>query len=27
LKWAPAIALGYAGSILTHFLINARFFE
>jgi Na+/H+ antiporter NhaD/arsenite permease-like protein len=27
LKWAPAIALGYAGSILTHFLINARFFN
>lgn len=26
LKWAPVIALGYAGSILTHFLINARFF-
>ncbi len=26
LKWAPVIALGFAGSILTHFLINARFF-
>lgn len=26
LKWAPAIALGYAGSILAHFLINARYF-
>jgi Na+/H+ antiporter NhaD/arsenite permease-like protein len=26
LKWAPVIALGYAGSIATHFFINARFF-
>ena len=26
LKWAPVIALGYAGSILTHFWINAHFF-
>ena len=26
LKWMPVIALGYAASILTHFLINARFF-
>ncbi len=26
LKWLPVIALGYAASILTHFLINARFF-
>lgn len=26
LKWLPAIALGYAASILTHFAINARFF-
>lgn len=26
LKWTPAIALGYAGSILAHFLINTRFF-
>jgi Na+/H+ antiporter NhaD/arsenite permease-like protein len=27
LKWTPAIALGYAGSIAAHFLINARFFR
>lgn len=26
LKWTPAIALGYAGSIAAHFLINQRFF-
>ena len=26
LKWTPAIALGYAGSILAHLAINARFF-
>ncbi len=26
LKWTPVIALGYAGSILVHFLINARYF-
>lgn len=26
LKWTPVIALGYAGSIIAHFLINARFF-
>jgi Na+/H+ antiporter NhaD/arsenite permease-like protein len=26
LKWTPVIALGYAGCILAHFLINARFF-
>lgn len=26
LKWTPAIALGYIGSIAAHFLINARFF-
>ncbi len=26
LKWAPAIALGYAGSIAAHFLINGRYF-
>jgi Na+/H+ antiporter NhaD/arsenite permease-like protein len=26
LKWTPVIALGYAGSIVAHFLINARFF-
>ena len=26
LKWTPVIALGYAGSILTHFLINGRYF-
>jgi Na+/H+ antiporter NhaD/arsenite permease-like protein len=26
LKWTPAIALGYAGSIAAHFLINGRFF-
>ncbi len=26
LKWAPVIALGYAGSIITHFLINGRYF-
>jgi Na+/H+ antiporter NhaD/arsenite permease-like protein len=26
LKWLPVIALGYAGSIVTHFLINARYF-
>ena len=26
LKWMPVIALGYAASILTHFLINSRFF-
>lgn len=26
LKWVPVIALGYAGSILAHFWINARFF-
>ncbi|MDH5766923.1 MAG: sodium:proton antiporter NhaD, partial [Gammaproteobacteria bacterium] len=26
LKWAPVIALGYAGSILTHFWVNAALF-
>ena len=26
LKWTPVIALGYAGSIAVHFLINGRFF-
>jgi hypothetical protein len=26
LKWMPVIALGYAASILTHFMINSRFF-
>ena len=26
LKWMPAIALGYAGSILAHLWINARYF-
>lgn len=26
LKWAPVIALGYAGSIFTHFLVNGRYF-
>jgi len=26
LKWTPAIALGYAGSIAAHFLINSRYF-
>jgi len=26
LKWMPVIAVGYAGSILVHFLINGRFF-
>jgi hypothetical protein len=26
LKWMPAIALGYIGSIAAHFLINSRFF-
>jgi Na+/H+ antiporter NhaD/arsenite permease-like protein len=26
LKWTPVIILGYAGSILTHFLINGRYF-
>ena len=26
LKWTPAIALGYAGSIVAHFLINGRYF-
>jgi Na+/H+ antiporter NhaD/arsenite permease-like protein len=26
LKWMPVIALGYAASILAHFLINSRFF-
>ncbi len=26
LKWTPVIALGYAGSICVHFLINGRFF-
>ncbi|MCX7084885.1 MAG: sodium:proton antiporter NhaD [Methylococcales bacterium] len=26
LKWTPVIALGYAASIGTHFLINSRFF-
>ena len=27
LKWSWAVALGYAGSILAHFLINSRLFE
>ena len=27
LKWMPAIALGYAASIVVHFIVNARFFE
>ncbi len=26
LKWTPVIALGYAASIYTHFLVNGRFF-
>jgi Na+/H+ antiporter NhaD/arsenite permease-like protein len=26
LKWTPIIALGYAGSIVAHFLINGRYF-
>ncbi len=26
MKWAPAIALGYAASIWVHFLVNARYF-
>lgn len=26
LKWAPVIALGYAASIYTHFLVNAKWF-
>lgn len=26
LKWTPVIALGYAGSIVTHFLINGHYF-
>ncbi|WP_174624904.1 sodium:proton antiporter NhaD [Candidatus Methylobacter favarea] len=26
LKWAPAIALGYLGSIAAHFLMNSRYF-
>jgi Na+/H+ antiporter NhaD/arsenite permease-like protein len=26
LKWTPVIALGYAGSIAAHFLINGRYF-
>jgi Na+/H+ antiporter NhaD/arsenite permease-like protein len=26
LKWTPVIALGYAGSIAVHFLINGRYF-
>ncbi|MGX2042096.1 sodium:proton antiporter NhaD [Methylocaldum sp. MU1018] len=26
LKWMPVIALGYAGSIVVHFLINGRYF-
>ncbi len=26
LKWTPAIALGYVGSIAVHFLINGRYF-
>lgn len=26
LKWTPVIALGYAGSIVAHFLINGRYF-
>jgi len=26
LKWMPVIALGYAGSIFAHFLINGRYF-
>jgi len=26
LKWAPAIMLGYIGSIVAHFLINGRYF-
>ena len=27
LRWTPVIALGYAGGILTHFVLNARFFS
>lgn len=27
LKWAPAVALGYAGSILIHFWVNRALFE
>ena len=26
LKWTPVIALGYAGSIVAHFLLNGRYF-
>jgi Na+/H+ antiporter NhaD/arsenite permease-like protein len=26
LKWMPVIALGYAGSILLHFVVNSRYF-
>jgi Na+/H+ antiporter NhaD/arsenite permease-like protein len=26
LKWMPVIALGYAGSVVTHMLVNSRFF-
>jgi hypothetical protein len=26
LKWMPAIALGYAASIVTHFWLNAELF-
>ncbi|TAN50417.1 MAG: sodium:proton antiporter [Methylococcaceae bacterium] len=26
LKWMPVILLGYAGSIVTHFLVNGRYF-
>ena len=26
LKWTPVIALGYAASIVTHFLVNAKHF-
>jgi Na+/H+ antiporter NhaD/arsenite permease-like protein len=27
LKWTPAIALGYAASIVAHFWVNAHLFE
>ncbi len=27
LKWMPVIALGYAASIVVHFLVNGRFFD
>ena len=27
MKWAPVIALGYAASIIAHYMINGRFFD